>query len=33
VTVGAAAAVANAIHHAASKRIRDMPITIDKVLA
>ena len=33
VTVGTAAAVANAIHHATSKRIRDMPITIDKVLA
>ena len=31
--VGTAAAIANAIHHATGKRIRDMPITIDKVLA
>ena len=30
--VGTAAAIANAIHHATGKRIRDMPITIDKVL-
>ena len=31
--VGTAAAIANAIHHATGKRIRDLPITIDKVLA
>ena len=30
--VGTAAAIANAIHHATGKRVRDMPITIDKVL-
>jgi xanthine dehydrogenase YagR molybdenum-binding subunit len=30
--VGTAAAIANAIYHATGKRIRDMPITIDKVL-
>ncbi|MEV4317405.1 xanthine dehydrogenase family protein molybdopterin-binding subunit [Actinocrispum sp. NPDC049592] len=30
--VGAAAAIANAIHHATGKRVRDLPITIDKLL-
>jgi xanthine dehydrogenase YagR molybdenum-binding subunit len=29
---GAAAAVANAIHHATGKRVRDLPITLDKLL-
>jgi xanthine dehydrogenase YagR molybdenum-binding subunit len=31
--VGTAAAVANAIHHATGKRIRDLPITLDKLLS
>ncbi len=31
--VGTAAAIANAVHHATGKRIRDLPITIDKLLA
>jgi xanthine dehydrogenase YagR molybdenum-binding subunit len=31
--VGAAAAVANAVHHATGQRVRDLPITLDKVLA
>jgi xanthine dehydrogenase YagR molybdenum-binding subunit len=31
--VGTAAAIANAIYHATGRRIRDLPITIDKVLA
>jgi xanthine dehydrogenase YagR molybdenum-binding subunit len=31
--VGTAAAIANAIFHATGKRMRDMPITIDKLLA
>ena len=30
--VGAAAAIANAIYHATGKRVRDFPITIDKIL-
>ena len=30
--VGTAAAIANAIYHATGKRVRDMPITIDKLL-
>jgi xanthine dehydrogenase YagR molybdenum-binding subunit len=32
-TVGAAAAIANAVYHATGKRIRDLPIRLDKVLA
>ena len=31
-TVGSAAAIANAVYHATGKRIRDLPITIDKLL-
>ena len=31
--VGTAAAIANAVYHATGKRIRELPITIDKVLA
>ena len=31
--VGTAAAVGNAIFHATGKRVRDFPITIDKLLA
>jgi xanthine dehydrogenase YagR molybdenum-binding subunit len=31
--VGVAAAIANAIHHATGKRVRDLPITIDKLQA
>jgi xanthine dehydrogenase YagR molybdenum-binding subunit len=31
--VGTAAAIANAIYHATGKRVRDLPITLDKVLA
>ncbi|GGH10447.1 hydroxylase large subunit [Alsobacter metallidurans] len=30
--VGTAAAIANAIHHATGKRMRDLPITIDKII-
>ena len=32
-TTGAAAAVANAVYHATGKRVRDLPITLDKLLA
>lgn len=31
--VGAAAAVANAVHHATGVRVRDLPIRIEDVLA
>ena len=30
---GAAAAISNAVYHATGKRIRDLPITLDKILA
>lgn len=30
--VGSAAAVANAVYHATGKRVRDLPITLDKLL-
>jgi xanthine dehydrogenase YagR molybdenum-binding subunit len=30
--VGVAAAVANAVYHATGKRVRDLPITIDKII-
>jgi xanthine dehydrogenase YagR molybdenum-binding subunit len=30
--VGTAAAIANAIYHTTGKRVRDLPITIDKLL-
>ncbi len=30
--VGAAAAIANAVYHATGKRIRDLPITPDKLI-
>jgi xanthine dehydrogenase YagR molybdenum-binding subunit len=29
--VGVAAAIANAVYHATGKRVRDLPITLDKV--
>jgi xanthine dehydrogenase YagR molybdenum-binding subunit len=29
---GAAAAIANAVHHATGRRVRDLPITLDKVM-
>jgi xanthine dehydrogenase YagR molybdenum-binding subunit len=31
--VGVAAAIANAVYHATGKRIRDLPITLDKIAA
>ncbi len=31
--VGAAGAIANAIYHATGKRVRDLPITLDKLHA
>ena len=31
--VGVAAAIANAVYHATGKRVRDLPITLDKVIA
>jgi xanthine dehydrogenase YagR molybdenum-binding subunit len=31
--VGVAAAIANAVYHATGRRVRDLPITLDKVLA
>ncbi|MEV6987993.1 hypothetical protein AB0N87_01965 [Streptomyces sp. NPDC093228] len=30
--VGTAAAIANAVHHATGGRVRDLPITLDKLL-
>lgn len=30
---GVAAAIANAVYHTTGKRVRDLPITLDKVLA
>ena len=30
---GAVAAIANAVYHATGKRVRDLPITLDKVMA
>lgn len=32
VIVGVSAAIANAVYHATGRRIRDLPITLDKVL-
>ena len=29
--VGVAAAIANAVYHATGKRVRDLPITLDKL--
>jgi xanthine dehydrogenase YagR molybdenum-binding subunit len=31
--VGVAAAIANAVYHATGKRVRDLPITLDKLMA
>lgn len=31
--VGVAAAIANAVYHATGKRVRDLPITLDKIIA
>jgi xanthine dehydrogenase YagR molybdenum-binding subunit len=30
--IGVAAAIANAVYHATGKRIRELPITLDKVM-
>jgi xanthine dehydrogenase YagR molybdenum-binding subunit len=30
--VGTAAAIANAVHHATGVRVRDLPITLDRLL-
>jgi xanthine dehydrogenase YagR molybdenum-binding subunit len=30
--VGVAAAIANAVYHATGKRVRDLPITLDKLM-
>jgi xanthine dehydrogenase YagR molybdenum-binding subunit len=30
--VGTAAAIANAVYHATGKRVRELPITLDKLL-
>ena len=30
--VGVAAAIANAVYHATGRRVRDLPITLDKLL-
>ena len=30
--VGVAAAIANAVYHATGRRVRDLPITVDKML-
>jgi len=30
--VGTAAAIANAVYHATGKRVRDLPITLDKLM-
>ena len=30
--IGTAAAIANAVYHATGKRVRDLPITLDKLL-
>jgi xanthine dehydrogenase YagR molybdenum-binding subunit len=30
--VGTAAAIANAVYHATGKRVRDLPITLDKII-
>jgi xanthine dehydrogenase YagR molybdenum-binding subunit len=30
--VGAAAAIANAVHHATGERVRDLPIRLDKLV-
>jgi xanthine dehydrogenase YagR molybdenum-binding subunit len=29
---GVAAAIANTVHHATGRRVRDLPITLDKLL-
>ena len=31
-TTGVAAAIANAVYHATGARVRDLPITLDKIL-